>query len=551
MQAPKKTANVREMRSKTVTTADAGALTQDKAAVENGRKPLTARRPGIPALQAKATELYGISASGLAPIAVIEAGFQFSAAESDRELNYLRVEVLVEQAAGLLDRCREDRAQRDMLQLEKFQWQLDLDRFLRLDRLQERERQAGADTVAYERAVLETAAEQSLEEHHRNAESQLKALLEDLVNSGFNKRMSARELSAWISPYPLKDRDLTGDDALYSFDGARRSKPDHLFEAARMETDQQAWEQVFALMAERYSHMAAFEAANLRKQSRETEARFLLADIAARGERAQAARDVMWERVAQTQSPNGMLHYDERIAAIERRFAADFRDAVARITAAKRGLKELFDYDPPLPQPGTAGYFDGLEAWVRQAKTRLAQWAGADQTYVLALSLKELTRGQWEAGRSAAQWTFDIPEELFPGQTNVRLRGVTLAVAGEKEPPPPPVTAKQAAAAKPPEAQKPEGFWTARLTLPAAGTVKYASGMTHELDQKALPTTHLGRVADRDSALEPEFCGGTVLENASPIGRQWKLVLSAKSTAGAQTEKLDDVALFLRVAVRA
>jgi hypothetical protein len=44
--------------------------------------------------------------------------------------------------------------------------------------------------------------------------------------------------------------------------------------------------------------------------------------------------------------------------------------------------------------------------------------------------------------------------------------------------------------------------------------------------------------------------GLSTLYNASPIGREWKVKLSAKSTAGTPTQSLQDVLLHLHVAVR-
>jgi hypothetical protein len=353
-----------------------------------------------------------------------------------------------------------------------------LDEFFRLDEIEERELQSGSEIVGYERAVLDSGAEQNLEEHHRNSEAQLRALIEDLVASGFNKRMSARELAAWASSYPLKDRELSGDDAVYSFDGARRTKPEHLFEAARIEADQAAWEQVYTLMARRYEATAESEAARLRKQSLDAHARWLLAHAAFRRDRAQVARDTMWEKIAQ--SVNGLLYNDERIMSAERLFATGLRDALARIAAARRGLRDLFDYDSPFPQEGNPGYLDEVDAWVARARNRLTQLCALDQTYVLALSLKQLTQAQWEAGRSTGQWTFDLPENFFPGQTQVRLRGVGIAVVGEKPEEPRPAPQKQPASSKPeppkPEPQKPEGFWSGRITSPVLGTVRHLSG---------------------------------------------------------------------------
>jgi hypothetical protein len=71
------------------------------------------------------------------------------------------------------------------------------------------------------------------------------------------------------------------------------------------------------------------------------------------------------------------------------------------------------------------------------------------------------------------------------------------------------------------------------------------------LDQKSIPSCFLGKIADSNSPREPEIAGARTLRNASPIGKQWKLTLAPKSTAGAMTEKIDDVQIFLHVAVRA
>ena len=219
--------------------------------------------------------------------------------------------------------------------MDKWKLQLELDRFFRLDQVRERERQAGADTLPYERAAMESGAESSLETNHKNAEAQLKGLTDELVAHGFNKRMAARELTAWLSAYPLKDGELRGDDASYTFDGVSKTKPDHLYEAARQEMDEAAWEQVFDLMARRFAAFATSEAGRLRKESLALQTKFALADIGFRGERAQAERDAFWEQAYQAQSPGGLLNYSERIAPVERHFSFEFREALARLIAVE------------------------------------------------------------------------------------------------------------------------------------------------------------------------------------------------------------------------
>ena len=88
----------------------------------------------------------------------------------------------------------------------------------------------------------------------------------------------------------------------------------------------------------------------MRKESLELEAKWALANIAFRQQRAQAERDALWEKVYQAQQPGGLFNYSERMAPLERRFSSDFREALARLTAAQRGMKELYDYAAPLPE---------------------------------------------------------------------------------------------------------------------------------------------------------------------------------------------------------
>lgn len=555
LQSPKKTTTIREaLREKAgASIAPPAPVATDQRAVDEGRKPVLPRRKDTAEIETRIKTMYAVPPAGLDAIPAIESGFQFTAVKSDEEFHFMQVESLLEQSTSLLERCAVDRDKRDNLQLEKWKLQLEVDQFLRLHLIRLRERETGADTLAYERAVLDSAAERNIEESQKNAEAQLKALMDDQLASGLNKRMAARELAAWVTAYPLKDQDLGGDEALYTFDGARKSKADHLYDAARIETDEAAWEQVFSLMARRYEMAAASGAGQLRKQSLDLLAKWCLADIAFRRERDQVAADAVWEKLYQAQSAGSVLNYADRITPLERRFAVDFREALARLAAARRGLQDLYGYAPDFPKEGSAGYFDEVVTWVRNADQRLRQLAAFDQDYVLALSLKDLTKSQWEAGLSSSQWTFDIADDLFPGQAHVRLRGLALAVVG-----PPPEEPNQAAqkpaarksAGSAPDETKATGFWFARVSVPPVATIKHGSGESLQLDQKAVPVCYLGRVMDREAAAVPEIAGANVLHNASPLGKGWKLALSSKSTDGIPTATVRDVQIYLHLVVR-
>lgn len=548
MQAPKKAVPARDaLRAKAKLTVEPlAAPNVDKAAIAEGRKPIPARRTEVAALRRRAEELYGLSAAGLSTPASIEKDFKFAAIESDASFQYLRAEALLNEAAVLLDGCLAIRTERDALQREKWKLQLELQEFFLSAELEDAEREAGRDTIPYEQALLLEAAQQSIEEYNKNAESQLNGLVEDLLASGFNKRMAARELSAWMAAYPLKDTELRGDDASYTFDGARRTKPDHLFEAARMEADEAAWEQVYLLMAQRFAAFAQAESGRLRKESAGLQTRWTLSSVPFNTQRAAIARGTGWEKVYQAQNADGVLNYQQQVAQLDRRFAAEFREALARLVAARRGLKELFDYAPAFPEEGTAGYLDDVVAWASVAQARLGQFAQSDQSYVLALSLKDLTATQWDGGLNASTWTFDITPQLFSAQTHVRLRGISIAVVMDNSD----ESTKQAARAGKRPTPKVGGFWSARISVPETGIMQTASDAIHQVDQKAIPVCHLGRVADRDAPQQPDIAGTDVLHNASPIGKGWKISLSPKSTDGTTNDVLQDVQLYLHLAVR-
>ena len=357
MTSTKKTTTVREaLRTKAgLLIEPLPPVTMDQSALDEGRKAQTHQRKEGAAVPS------------------IESKFKFAPLDSDADFPRFHVEALLDEAAALLDRCDTERTRRDALQLEKWKLQVELDQMLRVEKVDDRERQAGRDTLAYERAVFDSAAQKGAEEFNRDSEGQLKQLIDELLASGFNKRMAARELSGWLASYPLKDHDLSGDDASYIFDGAKKTKPDHLYDAARLEADEEAWEQVYTLMSQRFAAMAASEAGRLRKQSLERQAAWSKADIGFRSDRAQAAKDAAWEKAAQIQSPGGLLNYNDRITASERRFAMDFRESLARLQAARSGLKDLFDYAPAFPEEGSAGYFDQVALWTRNAINRTGQ----------------------------------------------------------------------------------------------------------------------------------------------------------------------------------
>ncbi len=450
-----------------------------------------------------------------------------------------------------MQHCRTTQADRDRLLAAKWQLQLEIDRFLKLEKADAQERQAGSETMPYERAILAAGADASFETLQADSAKRLQTLLNDLLAAGFNKRMAARELAAWISGYPLKDNDLRGDDADYRFNGISRSKPEHLFDAARMQADEEAWETANDLMARIAAATAESQAARFRKEVLELEAKWASAHIALSRQKAQIDHDSMWEKIHQAVTPGGILDYKGQIGRVDAEYLGSLREAASCLISSQRRLETVYGYPAKLPQPGTPGYFAQLTAWTAGAKARMARFHQLDQTYTMVLSLKDVAKSQWDSGKSSGEWSFELPAERFPGQSHVRLVGLGLAAVGATAPDLAslPQKSKTAALAPPPVPPKPAGFWNARVAIPAAATVIDLTGKSTDLDQKLLPEIHLGRVADRD-AREPEVAGAAALRDASPIGKSWKITISPQSTDGTATASLADVQLYLQLAVR-
>jgi hypothetical protein len=298
-----------------------------------------------------------------------------------------------------------------------------------------------------------------------------------LVTTGLNRRMAARELAAWVSAYPLKDLEMRGDDGLYAFDGARRSKADHLFEAARVEADEDAWELLYALIARRLRAQAAADSAALRHQSLERRSQFLKTNAGLQSSRAQFENDAFWTRMAHAVDANGALNPAPSLKSVETAFAAEYLRASAALSAAQPGLAGLFGYAAKMHAAG-APCEDLLEGAL-DAQAHLATASRLDQVYTLTLSLKELTGSSWEAGRAAARWNFAISEDRFPGQAQVRLQRVQVAVTT----PIPEATGK---ASKSAPVGKTRDFWTARLSLPPSPKIRTLAGQIQDAP-KALP----------------------------------------------------------------
>jgi hypothetical protein len=191
---------------------------------------------------------------------------------------------------------------------------------------------------------------------------------------------------------------------------------------------------------------------------------------------------------------------------IQARFQADFTDASLRIATLKSGLKLIYAYDLVLRE--SEAPFDDTLLAIRGALEWLVKFSSLEQNYVLPVSLHALPDCHWDRGLSRDQhsgsWQFTIPETLFPSQAHVRLRGISAEV----------------------ECDGDRSLFQCAIRVPELGSIRYLDGSTQNLDQRAVPTTRIGRVYKRDAIRPADTVGVLSLHNVSPIGT-WKLAITS------------------------
>jgi hypothetical protein len=166
MQAPKKTTNIKEaLRAKTgIAIEPQRAIAVNKAL---SMKAVNRSRPGermSPRCELRPPNCMVYPRTGCPPSRPLRASSGFSALDSDDDFHYLHVEALLDQAASLLEHCASARSQRDLIQIEKWKLQLELDQFFRLDQVHELERHAGLTSAPSSKAAPKRVLEENRQE---------------------------------------------------------------------------------------------------------------------------------------------------------------------------------------------------------------------------------------------------------------------------------------------------------------------------------------------------------------------------------------------------
>ena len=255
--------------------------------------------------------------------------------------------------------------------------------------------------------------------------------------------------------------------------------------------------------------------------------------IAARKRRDELAKD------------HGPLDLGPMVDALKKRFASDFVDAYVRITVAYDGLREFYGFDgsPPPTNDPAEDLMEPIDAnvgWVRNAIRWLIAFGQLDQTWILALSLRECIKNEneWKAINSsdAFEFTakFSLLAELFSSHRFVRLRGVSGFIIHES-----PNVAP----------------WTFDIRAPKSAFSYQWAVKPLPIVQEMLPGCRLGRVESRQSTRQPEVAGSISLMNASPISGDgengsWTIIVKAPKSDRKPLKGLQDAHIELLLAGR-
>ena len=455
----------------------------------------------------------------------------------DNQYRYTQAELLLNQAADLLDRGVRDRAEWNDSAVKQFNLNLEFLEFARLDEIHEHEIKAGIYTSVAKMSQSELDATDSAAGHNKAAVSQLQKQLEFYTDGAIDLAASVASNQAYGAVVPTfwKERDNISDNrghmVFHLWNGTNASKEDIVMKTADFQTHQNMKSARSNITAQYENIAAAADADAARQLGLKARADWDTCDSGFKYERTQVARDMEIAKVKAAIEAGGVLNYGERMKPIRQRAELDLQESLAKVAAAAKGLRLLYGYTAPLPAPGAPGFFDDCVLWVRRAINWLVRFRQLEQSFALPISLRSHTSNWQEACRTGT-FQLDLPESTFAYMRHVRLRGVSVLVIVDNG------------------QGDPASLFQAVVTSPKTSSCKHLSGTVESLDQHFVPPCRIGRVAFRGNIREPDVVGATALYNVSPIGN-WQLSMTTKSSTGIKLDSLRDIQLDMHLAFRA
>lgn len=472
---------------------------------------------------------YGALAPALADIA---SGFSFKQQPEDIDFSSFHVESLLDQAADLFDRAIRDRASWDDLIGKYVELLLELHEFRELDAIHQEEEASGI----YEVEAKEASSSLWSGQADYYTQGHLRWLAEAIRDSEFSSstinsiynQYRYQAFTYGLVPYYFKNQDFDRW-ASYSVGGVSKQIYKISLEAAEVIVRREL-ELARGLHAITTRTFEGNESVTKRRlDGLDARADWESSNSNFRRRRTATARKLEEIKARLAVEPEGPLNYGKRLQALQRRFQQDFRDGLARLQAAAKGLHDLYRYTEALPPATSSTYFDDCLLWNRQAIQWLVRFAQREQNVVLPVSLRDLLGDKaWKAGRKKRSWSVDLPKDLLVGSRHLRLRGIAAFATGP---------------------MLENTLWRVRLTPPIDASILDLDGQEWPLKQKGIPDATLARVCTRNHQREPDVVGIVAFHNLSPFG-QWQVVLESVIPRSTPISRLEDLTLELHLAYR-
>ncbi|MBS1807373.1 MAG: hypothetical protein JST84_04170 [Acidobacteria bacterium] len=448
---------------------------------------------------------------------------------------YQHVEFLLDQAADLLDRGVRDRTQWEDLYEKWFRNTLDIYELFEIDKIQKLEEAAGIFDVPVKLSESEHKANQKSLTNYNEAVNQLN----NAVNEKFNDKernllVLWRAVLAICGVRPFHGSGMPDHPVIRSV-GINGDTGEYALQLTTKLANNELAIQLCEKVAQKLLVQASQEAAQEKAAGLEKKAKYDVEDAKFKKMRRNVGTRIAAAKHLATILDGAPLNFISRMRPIQERYENDFSEALARIQVASQGIKLLYGYEEPLPQPTTdqgLHFFDDCLTWVRKAISFLVRFQRLDQSYVLSFSLKELCGNSWKKGRDAGVCKFTLDEKKhFPEQWSqqyVRLKGFSAFVLGQ-------------------EAQK--GIWQLVVKAPQSSYCMHRNSVKKDLDQTRAAPCLAGRVGNRNGMQPPDILGVVEFFNLSPFGK-WQVDLPQQSLEKIDRSAIDDIHLDLHLVAR-
>jgi hypothetical protein len=438
-------------------------------------------------------------------------------------------DVLIDNANNLLGRALEARGEWQDKYLKFHTFLTELEQFEALDKIHDQETAAGFYEIDELLATSESRAAGISNYYLLSAITELQSAANRITTEQRTQNIAEQLLAILAHCNAYNNSGAPQGHLTWTVDGTNIDKLmiDHAKEAAAAITSFGLRNEANRTNAELNTKNADFNGLKERLNGLTRKAAWETRNVAFRKARTAALRQIFAKKRSLMLTSEGGLDFNGQLKSSMNRCERDFSDGLAHAAAAAKGLQIIFDYPTALPSEikdiissthTSAGKFlDEALTWVRDASSWLTRFSQTDcqQTFMVS-TRRQIGEEAWQRFLGSGLLTLEVPEDLFPQQSHVRFRGLSLY------------------------AQDSKGLFGATVTPPRRSFYRMASGKTNDVDQSDIPPFRIGAVHRYEANRTSEIVGSSSGYNISPFG-EWLISLSDLSTNGQSLSRVEDI----------